>query len=140
MQCRWSDIRRLRITIGVAVLAAGPACAPPHRTAGQSSDSVVTQKSARALVISTLTPVAQHFPNVRFDAEHALQNGDRFYVYEVTASVPDDASPVLGHFAVNKVTGDVWDASKCIKLSSKSIESFQALLRENMHISVQQFH
>jgi len=106
---------------------------------GQETAPAVSEGLAHALAASTLTAAAQRLPGMRFDREKA-PHPEGFYWFEVTANVPDEASPLLGYFAVNKMTGDVWDPVQCMKLASATIRRFQGQLRQKGKISAAEFH
>ncbi len=105
---------------------------------GQESVPVVSEDLAHTLARSTLTVSARRLPGMRFDREKA-SHPDGFYWFEVTANVPDEASPLLGYFAVNKATGDVWNPVQCRKLTSVAIRHFQEQLRLKRKISATEF-
>ena len=96
---------------------------------GQEPAHAVSEEMAHTLAVSTLTAKARHLPGMRFDREKA-PHPEGFYWFEVTANVPDDASPLLGYFAVNKTTGDVWNYVQCRRLTSTAIRHFQEELRQ----------
>ncbi|SRR5579875_2265449 len=98
----------------------------------------VSERLAHTLAKSTLTANAQHLPGMRFDREIAPHPPD-FYWFEITAKVPDQVSPLLGYFAVNKMTGDVWNFTQCKKLTSLVIRKLQDELRKEGKISTQDF-
>ncbi len=119
--------RHVSVVMGVVV---GIFLAAPLAAEEQQQLTAVTEKEAHRLVISTFTSAARRFPGMRFDRMdpaklNGAQHPERFYVFEVTAETPDDVSPVLGHLAVNKNTGDVWDAVACTKHNSPAITRFQ---------------
>jgi hypothetical protein len=100
----------------------------PAKLHGQEATPAVTEKTAHELAESTLTAEARQFSGMRFDREQGPHVAG-FYWFEVTADVPDGASPLLGYFAVNKVTGDVWAPVPCEKLTSPEIRRLQRRLR-----------
>lgn len=106
---------------------------------GQKAAPAVSEEEAHTLAVSTLTANARHLPGMRFDREKA-PHPEGFYWFEVTANVPDEASPLLGYFAVNKTTGDVWNYVQCRKLTSPAVRHFQEQLRQKGEISEAEFH
>jgi hypothetical protein len=111
---------------------------------GREQLTAVTENEAHRLVLSTLTAAARRLPGMRFDrgnpaSLNGAQHPERFYLFEVTAETPGDASPVLGHFAVNKDTGDVWDAVACTKYASPEITQFQHQRRTHAGLSEKTF-
>lgn len=110
----------------------------PSGAWGQKTAPAVSEDLAHTLAASTLTPNARRLPGMRFDGEKAA-HPEGFYWFEVTANVPDEASPLLGYFAVNKRTGDVWNPVQCRKLTSVTIRRFQDQLRQKGKISATEF-
>ena len=106
---------------------------------GQEGSPTLGKDLAHTLAVSTLTPGARRLPGMRFDSEKA-SHPEGFYWFEVTADVPGGASALLGYFAVNKVTGDVWDPVQCKKLSSVTIRRIQDHIRQNEKNSAVRSH
>lgn len=105
---------------------------------GQSVIPLVSERMAHKLAASTLSSKAQHFSGMRFDREKGY-HPKGFYWFEVTANVPDGASPLLGYFAVNEITGDVWDPIPCRELKSSFIRRFQQQMVGAKRISTAEF-
>jgi hypothetical protein len=124
--------------IGIALSAVYLLCTA-NLCGGQNAAPIVSEETAHALAVSTLTASAQRLSGRRFDREKA-RHPEGFYWFEVTANVPDDESPLLGYFAVNKTTGDVWDSAQCRKLTSPAIRHFQEQLLQSGTISEAELH
>jgi hypothetical protein len=90
----------------------------------------LTDAEARALVMATLRPDIVSLPKFGLDPYAAPPPG--FYAFEATAEHPDRGSPVIGQFAVNRATGDVWRLVVCEKLDSTSLRQSQAALRKKI--------
>lgn len=60
---------------------------------------------------------------------------DRFYYLEATWSNPLLASVVIGHYAVDPLTGDVWNGIVCSEITSPSLRILQRKLRRSLGIS-----
>lgn len=103
-------------------------------TCGNESVPSVSKELAHELALSTLMPSARHLPGMRFDREQGA-HPEGFYWFEITAEVPAQESPLLGYFAVNMLTGDVWNPVPCIKLTSVVIRDFQEQLRQKATLS-----
>jgi hypothetical protein len=101
---------------------------------GQAKNAGITESQAHELARMTMLPSGRNLPDMRFNEEDALKPGP-FYWFSITARVPDDESPLLGAFAVNKLSGDVWDVVSCKRLVNKDVLSAQARLRHEMHTS-----
>jgi hypothetical protein len=104
-----------------------------NRGWAQETEPFITLQEAHNLSVLTLTPRARRFPGMRFDSEKE-PHPPEFYWFEVTANVPDNASPLLGYFAVNRVTGDVWNPVECKRLESPALARLQKQLRKKINI------
>jgi len=61
-----------------------------------------------------------------------------FYYFEVLVPNPV-ASPVVGHFAVNLRTGDVWDPAACEELTRPSLKKLQEGVRKRLGLKGREF-
>jgi|SRR5208283_5912598 len=61
-----------------------------------------------------------------------------FYFFCATWPNPT-GSPVIGYFAVNPWTGDVWNADDCEHLTSKSVQKTQADIRKRFHFKREEY-
>ena len=104
----------------------------PHAT-GSDQTRNLTEAEARQLAIHALPPDARKLPKLRLDVMTGL-GAPGFYWFEATAAVPN-GSPVLGHFAVNEATGDVWDPVWCKKISLPDLKPLQRTMRKRIGIS-----
>lgn len=95
----------------------------------------LTQAEAQELARAALSQNARAFRDIRFDSYSGYPGRLGFYWFEVTGSVPDNASPILGHFAVNQATGDVWNPVSCRKLASPDLVRLQSKMRKRIHLS-----
>src|SRR5260370_41672409 len=83
----------------------------------------ISQSTARKLVREALVTMNQDGPSVkitRFRDDHARE----FYTFDATWPNPD-GDPLIGYFAVNPWTGDVWDLGGCKRITSSAIEKEQ---------------
>ncbi len=55
-----------------------------------------------------------------------------FYFFAATWPNPT-GSPIIGYFAVNPWTGDVWNSAGCEHLTSKSLRKLQNDIRRRLH-------
>src|SRR6266849_6464997 len=104
-------------------------------TATQGGRSAITLEEAKKaaqqlltgpLVGTILVPVAKQYVS-------------GFYVFEVQSSNPV-ASPIVGAFAVNSSTGDVWDVTgSCTLLTSRSLRKIQADIRKRFEFTPEEF-
>lgn len=95
----------------------------------------LTQAEARQLATMALPRFARELPDLRLDANNGYPGVSGFYWFEATASVPDQTSPILGHFAVNQTTGDVWDPVSCRKVTSPDLRNLQARMRKRIGLA-----
>jgi len=102
-------------------------------TAGSDRTRKLSEDEARELAIMALTPDARKLPDLSLAIEKGF-GAPGFYWFEATAATPN-ASPVLGHFAVNQSTGDVWDPVWCKKLTSPDLTDLQRQMRKRIHLS-----
>ena len=102
------------------------------RAPGPARMRELTEAEGRELAIMALAPDARKLPKLSADLYGGL-GAPGFYWFEVTAEV-SNASPILGHFAVNRATGDVWDPVWCKKLSSPELERLQKTLRQKIRL------
>jgi hypothetical protein len=104
----------------------------------QTDARAISDAQAHELARLTLTIPSRDFKGMKFTQEPALRSGP-FYWFTITADVPGDASPMLGGFAVNQSTGDVWDPVSCRKLTSKDSIALRRQLTKNLHLGSAEF-
>jgi hypothetical protein len=104
---------------------------------GSDGKRNLTEAEVRELATMALPRFARMFPKLRLDSYGGYPGRPGFYWFDATASVPNNASPVLGHFAVNQTTGDVWDPVACKKLTSPDLTNLQRRMRNRIHLSDQ---
>ena len=100
----------------------------------QNRSVVITERAAHDLARRTMLPAGRNLPDMPFNVETALRPGP-FYWFSITARVPDDQSPLLGAFAVNKLTGEVWDIVSLKTLGNEDLLSARVGLRPVLHTS-----
>ena len=61
-----------------------------------------------------------------------------FYFFCATWSNPV-GSPIIGYFAVNPWTGDVWEAAGCELLTTESLKKLQARIRERSRLKEEDY-
>jgi hypothetical protein len=123
--------RHRLVFIVVLVLAGGHAIAM-----ARSRD--LTESEARELAALALTPTARKLPALTLSLDNPLpRSPPTFYWFEATAAVPN-ASPILGHYAVNRVTGDVWDPVWCKKLSTPDLRKSQSTMRKRIGLGAKE--
>lgn len=86
----------------------------------------------RKLVAVELGPEICALPRFRLDYDRDA-DVPSFYVFEATAEPPRRAtSPVIGSFAVNKITGEVWRLGDCTRLKSEALMRLQETVRKRI--------
>lgn len=94
----------------------------------------LTEAEARGLVAIAVGKETAGLPQFGLDAyEDPAAAG--FHVFEATAEHPRGGSPVIGQFAVNKATADVWRLGICERVHSKILQEAQASLRKKLRIT-----
>jgi hypothetical protein len=61
-----------------------------------------------------------------------------FYFFAATWPNPT-GSPIIGYFAVNPSTGDVWNAAGCERLTSRSVKKLQQSIRKRFHFKREEY-
>lgn len=105
--------------------------------AGTNQSRKLTLAEARDLARLALAPSARTLPDLRFDPYQGYQGRPGFYWFEITASVPDDVSPILGHYAVNQATGDVWEPVQCKQVTSSDLSALPRRIRKRIALADQ---
>jgi len=104
------------------------------------SQRQVSQKEAGDLVKTWLTSQGYDTKSRRFflepDPDHP---GFPDFYFLSPAYEQDQSIPTLGHFAVNRNTGEVWDWELCHLLHSRALRRTQKSLRRRLGLSDQQF-
>ena len=115
-----------------ACLCAGSAKGEPQRT--------ITVGQARALVMASLLPEQRALPKVEAD-EYPSPKPSHFLFFTVTWEGTPSGSVVVGNYAVDRYTGDVWSAtSSCEEETNKILRALQAKVRATLHLSRSHYH
>jgi hypothetical protein len=106
-------------------------------TTGRTRDLNVEE--ARRLAIQALRPTERAAPGL--DAELAQSSHIAgFYRFEITWNNPNPGSAVIGSYAVNKATGDVWELVQCRRMRSPDLKRLQQELRQAIGLSSRELH
>jgi hypothetical protein len=126
--------RALRAEEPTAALRAG------HRVHELARTRDLTESEARGLVKAFLGPQVTSLPHFGLDLlAESVPAG--FYAFEATASPPNpSASPIIGSFAVNRATGDVWRLVVCRTVESPALKRSQNSLRKRIGLSRVELH
>lgn len=116
------------------VLLAGLALLPCGGCILQGRARDLTVEEARQLVIQSLAPGQRRLPGLEASSSQRSDIPD-FYRFEVSWSPPDPGSAVVGFFAVNRATGDVWELVLCTKKTSAELRRLQDELRKRIGLS-----
>jgi hypothetical protein len=125
-------LRSSQLFIAVTWMALLGIAQPVHE-----NSQVVSQQEARKLIYKALPSSTVHLPGFGLDNINAPNFPD-FYFFEGQWDNPD-GSVVGGHYAVDKKTGDVWDAAVCWEFVSKSLRKAQRTVRKSIGLSEQQY-
>jgi hypothetical protein len=123
-----------KIASGVALLVL--VCASSSRPAKE-----ITLDQARQLVLKTLEAETNFTKLPKFGLDHYSDPYfPGFFFFEATWDNPHQppASVVLGHYAVNRKTAEVWESIGCRRLSPSAIRPLQKSLRKGIGLSKQE--
>jgi hypothetical protein len=98
----------------------------------------LTQPEARALVIEALDQSARKLPGLTFKF-YSRAKASNFYELAVLWNNPN-GSAIVGHFAVNRATGDVWRLVLCTRVESAALRRLQQTLRKRIGLGSEEFH
>ena len=94
----------------------------------------ISVQEARRLVYEV---VKLHNPGA---AVSRMQNSyDREFLYFEVLTTNPVASPVVGHYAVNPWTGDVWNPALCERLTLPSLKRMQERIRKRFKFAEQEY-
>jgi hypothetical protein len=100
---------------------------PPGRT--------ITLAEAKSLVLTSLAPEQKKLPKLEA-VQYDNANTPRFLFFTVTWEGGANRSVVVGNFAVDSYTGDVWSASaECTEESNPELRKLQAKIRASLKLS-----
>lgn len=97
----------------------------------------LSETEARSLVVVAVGKEIADLPHFGLD-RYEDPEAVGFFVFEATADHPGGGSPVVGQFAVNKATGDVWRLGFCEKVHSSALYQAEAKVRKKIKITQQQ--
>jgi len=101
----------------------------------------ITIEQAKALVIASLTAQQRRLP--KLEAEHFDDPENptpKFWFFTVTWEGLPKGSVVVGNYAVDPYTGDVFVAtSECDEVKNKRLERLQAQVRAELHLSQSEY-
>jgi len=117
------NARVLTVAVVLSVqLSVGQSASIPH---------TVTADEAKSLILTALPSKAKHLPKFGLDGDIDPRS-PRFYVFSADWDNPG-GSVVYGTYAVDTLTGDVWDAvTSCDELSTPALRRLQVQVRSRI--------
>jgi len=117
----------LSIIIGMITFSSSVYPAGEHRT--------LSLEEAKKLVLEALPRKARSLP--KLSLEGGLDSAyPGFYIFSAMWAGPPDGSVVIGSYAVDSSTGDVFDpASECTEISTPALRKLQEKLRSRIGLS-----
>jgi hypothetical protein len=101
----------------------------------QHAKPSVSLEEAKKLVNAGLPPRTRHLP--KFGLEEGRDpNCPQFYFFTAYWAGAPNGSMVIGNYAVDKLTADVWNApAACDELNSPELRKLQAQVRSRMGLT-----
>jgi hypothetical protein len=118
-----------------AVLLAAQLLAPPSVAPAVS----ITLKEARQLIYLALPKETLKLPHLSVDSYESRYIKD-FFFFEVTWENPQPGSVVIGHYAVDRETAEVWNSISCKRISTSSLRERQSSIRKRLGLSGEEYH
>jgi hypothetical protein len=110
---------------------AGAVDPPQHR---------ITIDQAEALVMASLSAQQRRLPKVEAEP-FAPPNTSRFLYFTVSWEGTPNGSVVVGNYAVDLDTGDVFSSTmSCYEEKNKRLKALQARIRAMLHLSQSDYH
>jgi hypothetical protein len=96
---------------------------------------MVTPAQAKALVLASLTAEQKRLPRLGAE-QYDDPNSSRFMFFSVTWAGAPNQSVVVGNYAVDPYTGDVWSAVvSCYEESNRDLRALQSRVRAALGLS-----
>jgi hypothetical protein len=110
------------------------------RTAAWSAEpSKITISQAKELVLASLTAQQRQLPKLMV-GPYNESDASRFWFYTVTWAGLPKGSVVVGNYAVDPITGDVFSATaSCAELHTKKLQPLQEKTRAALHLSKEEY-
>jgi hypothetical protein len=99
---------------------------------GDKAHPMIAPEDGRALAMSVLTESgADRLPSFSLETENdSAKVYDGFYLFGAMWTGEPEGSVIIGHFAVDKQTGDVWGATACNEYSFPALKRLQDAVRK----------
>ncbi len=95
---------------------------------------LVSRVEAEHLVLALLPTSTKQLPQFGLNRYYD-PDFPRFYFFSVMWAGRPGGSAVIGHYAVDSLTGDVWNAVGCFEESNASLKKLQSRVRVRMGLS-----
>jgi hypothetical protein len=116
------------------VLLLASLCATSARATDQPK-SKITNDEARTLVMASLTNQQRRLPSLGAES-YDDPDSPRFLFFTVTWEGLPNGSVVVGNYAVDRNTGDVFSATmSCYEEKNKRLKRLQAQVRSQLHLT-----
>ncbi len=104
-------------------------------SAENKAERSVAPDQARVLVLAALTPKQRQLPSLETDP-YNNPGSTRFLFFSVTWGKTASGSQVVGSYAVDLFTGDVFSATAyCHEEKNKNLEALQKQFRTNLQLT-----
>ncbi|MGA2570849.1 MAG: hypothetical protein ABSF23_10040 [Terracidiphilus sp.] len=104
-------------------------------SAADKAEHKVTPDQARALVLASLTPKQRQLPSLGADSFND-PNSSRFFFFTVTWAGTPNGSVVVGNYAVDPYTGDVFSATmSCYEEANNNLKALQKQVRAALNLT-----
>jgi len=99
----------------------------------------ITSDQAKALVMASLTAQQRQLPKVEAEPYDA-PDPSKFLFFTVTWEGTQNGSVVVGNYAVDPYTGDVFSSTReCYEEKNRRLEALQAQVRAKLHMSQSEY-
>ena len=120
------------------VLLLASLCAA-NASAVDQPERKITADQARALVLASLNPEQRRLPSLGADP-YKDPNTSKFLFFTVSWAGTPNGSVVVGNYAVDAHTGDVFSATVgCEEEKNKNLRALQTRIRASLHLSQSEY-
>jgi hypothetical protein len=99
----------------------------------------ITADQARALVMASLAGEQRRLPKLGAEQYDAPESSQFLFFTAISEGTPN-GSVVVGNYAVDPYTGDVWSAViGCHEEKNKRLRALQARMRSTLHLSQSEY-
>ncbi len=138
LQHRWQRHQGKRMHGGTfmkitTILIFASLCVIDASAVGQTNRKV-TPDQGRMLVLASLSPQQRRLPSLEADPYEDRKS--KFLFYTVTWAGTPDGSVVVGNYAVDPATGDVFSATAaCDEQKNRKLQALQKRIRLALHLT-----